>query len=67
MDQTKIDRINELAKKHREEGLTPAETAERDALRKEYIAGYRKSLESHLENTYIVDEDGKKEKLKKRD
>ena len=67
MEQSKIDRINALSKKQREEGLTPEETAERAALREEYIAGFRNSLTHHLENTYVVDEAGEKQKLKKRD
>ena len=55
MEQAKIDRINALAKKAKSpEGLTPEETAERDRLRREYIAAYRASLVSQLENTYIV-------------
>jgi len=66
MEQYKIDRINALAKKHKEEGLTPEEHAERHALREEYIGGFRKSLTQHLENTYIVDEDGTKRKLEKK-
>ena len=66
MDQAKIDRINALAKKHKEAGLTPEEAAERHALRQEYIAGFRKSLTHHLENTYVMDEDGNKRKLRKR-
>jgi len=66
MEQKKIDRINELAKKHREVGLTPEETAERHELRQEYIAGFRKSLTSHLDRIHIVDEDGTKEKLRKK-
>ena len=37
MEQKKIDRINELARKAKTEGLTEAETAERAALRSEYI------------------------------
>ena len=42
MEQAKIDRINALAKKAKSpEGLTPEETAERDRLRREYIAAYR--------------------------
>lgn len=64
MTQEKIDRINELARKARSEGLTPEETAERDALRKEYIEAVRRSLRGQLDNTYIVDEHGNKRKLK---
>lgn len=64
MTQEKIDRINELARKAKSEGLTPEETAERDALRKEYIEAVRCSLRGQLDNTYIVDEHGNKRKLK---
>ena len=67
MDQEKINRINHLAKKHKEHGLTPEEEAERHTLRQEYIAGFKKSLIGHLDNVYLVDEDGNKEKLKKKD
>ena len=42
MDAKKIARINALAAKARAEGLTEAELAERDALRKEYVAAVRK-------------------------
>ena len=64
MEQAKIDRINVLAQKAKSpEGLTPEELSERDALRQEYIAAYRASLVSQLENTYIVDEKGNKRKL----
>ena len=67
MEQAKIDRINALAKKAKSpEGLTPEETAERDRLRQEYIAAYRASLVSQLENTYIVEPDGTKHKLGKK-
>ena len=38
MEQEKIARINALARKAKAEGLTPEEIAERDVLRKEYIA-----------------------------
>jgi uncharacterized protein YnzC (UPF0291/DUF896 family) len=66
IDETKIARINELAHKAKSEGLTPEETAERDALRKEYIAAVRENLVGQLDNTYIVDNKGK-HKLKKKD
>ena len=41
MDKTKIARINALAKKAKTVGLNERETAERDALRKEYLAVVR--------------------------
>ena len=67
MDENKIKRINELAKKAKsEEGLTPAEMVERDLLRQEYVAAYRESLVAQLENTYIVEPDGTKHKLGKK-
>ena len=53
-----IKRINELAKKSREEGLTEAEKAEQQQLRAEYIAEFRKSFRQQLENTDIKYEDG---------
>ena len=67
MDQKKIDRINELARRVKAgETLTPEELAERDALRKEYIASVKASLIGHLDNTYFVDPDGTTHKLKKK-
>ena len=67
MDQKKIDRINQLARRVKAgEVLTPEELAERDALRREYIDSVKASLTGHLENTYFVDPDGTKHKLKKR-
>ena len=67
MEKTKIDRINVLARKARAEGLSPEETAERDALRKEYIAEWRQGAIAVLENTYIRTPDGKKHKLQRQD
>ena len=67
MDENKIKRINELAKKAKsEEGLTPAEMVERDLLRQEYVAAYRNNLVAQLEHTYIVEPDGTKHKLGKK-
>ncbi len=67
MEQSKIDRINELAHIAKERALTEEELAERDALRREYIAAWRESTIAVLENTYIQTPDGKKHKLKKRE
>lgn len=67
MEQNRIDRINELARKAKSaEGLTEAEIEERDKLRKEYIEAYRKSLRSQLDSIVIVDENGNKKPLKKK-
>ena len=63
MDQKKIDRINELARKAKAEGLTPEELQERDKLRRMYIDSVKANLVGSLENTYIVRPDGSKEKL----
>ena len=68
MEQSRIDRINEFARRVKAgETLSAEELAERDALRKEYIESYRRSLIGHLDNIYIVDENGNKTKLKKKD
>ena len=67
MEQTKIDRINELAHLAKERALTAEELSERDALRREYIAEWRRGAEQVLENTYLVTPDGKKTKLRKKE
>jgi uncharacterized protein YnzC (UPF0291/DUF896 family) len=66
MEQSKIDRINELARLAKERALTEEELSERDALRKEYIAAWRESTIAVLENTYIQTPDGKKHKLQRK-
>ena len=62
-----VKRINELARKAKTTGLTPEETAERDLLRQQYIAAVRRNLTAQLENTYIVEPDGTKHKLGRRE
>lgn len=66
MEQSKIDRINFLAKKSRTEELTPEEKEEQAALRREYIDSFKRSLVGQLENTYIVDEKGNKKKVERK-
>lgn len=65
MDQKKIERINELAKKSRSEGLTEEEKAEQTELRNEYRRAVTGNLAAQLNNTYIMTPDGKKRKLGK--
>ena len=63
MDQKKINRINELYKKSKAEGLTEAEKREQELLRKEYIANVRKNLQAQLNNVDVIQEDGSIENL----
>lgn len=65
MNEEKIARINELAKKARADGLTSEEKAEQKALREEYIREFRASFGGILDNTVIERPDGTREKLKK--
>lgn len=66
MEKHKIDRINELARKKKTDGLSDEEAAEHAALRQEYIAGFRENMRQVLENTYVQRPDGTKEKLQKK-
>ncbi len=63
MEKEKIARINELAKKKKEQGLTEEELAEQAALRAEYIAEFRAQFGSVLENTVIQYPDGSRKSL----
>ena len=65
MEQNKIDRINELARKSKVTALTPEELNEQKALREEYRIQFRASLQGILDNTVIIRPDGTKETLKK--
>ena len=61
-----IARINALAKKNKEEGLTAEELAERDKLRRIYIDSVKANLVGQLENTTILYPDGTKKKVEKK-
>lgn len=63
MTEEKIKRINELARKQKSGGLTEEEKAEQFKLRREYIDAYKQSLIAQLENTYILEPDGTKRKV----
>ena len=67
MDERKIQRINELAKKAKTvQGLTPEEKEEQALLRREYLDAVWGNLEAQLDNVYIVEKDGTQTKLKKK-
>ena len=64
----KVARINALARKSRTpEGLTEEEKAQQAALRREYVDAVKASLEGHLEHTVVLNPNGEKRKLKKKD
>ncbi|MEG0167223.1 MAG: DUF896 domain-containing protein [Ruthenibacterium sp.] len=63
-----ITRINALAAKSRTpEGLSDEEKQEQASLRQEYIASMKASLQTQLEHTVIVDENGTRTPLTKKE
>ena len=58
MNQKRLDRINELARKQKTIGLTDEEKAEQKKLREEYLVDFRKTLRGQLENISFVEADG---------
>lgn len=66
MTDQKIQRINALARKAKTAGLSPAEQAEQKKLREEYIAGFRRSLQSQLDHTIVINPDGSSFRLRRK-
>ena len=62
----RTNRLNELARKQKAEGLTPAEQEEQARLRKEYLAAFRANVTAQLDNVVIVNPDGTSRSLKKK-
>ena len=53
-----VNRINELARKAKSEGLTDAEMEERNELRRIYIEAFRRSVKHQLDSIkYVEDEE----------
>ena len=65
MKKEQIARINELARKAKTEGLTPAEKAEQHTLRQQYLADVRASLQDQLAHTTVIEPDGSRHPLLK--
>lgn len=62
-----LERINELANKSKNEGLTPEEVKEQKELREQYLELFRSQVEEQLSSIKVVDDKGKDvtpEKLK---
>lgn len=58
MESSRLDRINELARKSKTTGLTEEEKKEQAALRQEYLAMIRMNIRSQLDNIDVVEADG---------
>ncbi|QHE52289.1 DUF896 domain-containing protein [Pontibacillus sp. HMF3514] len=58
ISQDKLNRINELANKSKQEGLTLTEQKEQKKLRTEYLKNVRQSFKNQLKSTKIVDPEG---------
>lgn len=58
MSDLNLDRINELARKSKAEGLTEAELQEQKELRQRYIEAVRRNLRGQLDNITVINPDG---------
>lgn len=63
MDESRINRINELYHKSKAEGLTAAEKEEQAKLRAQYLADIRANIRGQLNNIDMVNADGTVENL----
>ena len=59
MDNSMLKRINELAKKKKEQGLTPEEKELQSKLRDEYRKEFRKNFQKQLTNVDVKLPNGK--------
>ena len=67
MEQAKIDRINELARKAKAGLLSEEEIKERAALRREYLDAVTGSLQRQIDNLVVIDEHGNRTTFRKRE
>ncbi|GGH73905.1 UPF0291 protein [Compostibacillus humi] len=58
LSKDKLNRINELAKKAKETGLTTAEQKEQQRLREEYLSNVRSSFKNQLKTMTVIDPRG---------
>ncbi|MBM7540778.1 DUF896 domain-containing protein [Amphibacillus cookii] len=58
LSKDKLDRINNLAKKSKHDGLTEKEKREQQKLREEYLSNVRKSFTNQFKSMKIVDPNG---------
>ncbi len=58
LEKKKLDRINELVRKERSDGLSQEEKDEQKGLREEYIQAFRSGMKNQIEGMKVVDPDG---------
>ncbi|GER68586.1 UPF0291 protein YnzC [Weizmannia acidilactici] len=58
LSKDKMSRINELARKAKNGGLTDEEAKEQSKLRSEYLQAFRSSMKQTIENVRVFDPDG---------
>ncbi|MBN8234543.1 DUF896 domain-containing protein [Halobacillus kuroshimensis] len=58
LSQEKLDRINELANKSKQQELTKEEKSEQKNLRQEYLQSARKSFKNQLKGVTVIDPAG---------
>ena len=58
LEENKINRINELAKKAKTSGLSIEEAKEQSQLRSEYLQSFRSSMRDTIENVKVIDAEG---------
>lgn len=59
LDDKKLKRLNQLAKLKREDNISASELTELTGLREQYLSNFRNSFKNQIENTKVIDPDGK--------
>ena len=67
MDKAQIERINELARKKKAEGLNEEELKEQAELRAQYLREFRANMEETLKMVRVEQEDGTYKPLVKKE
>ena len=66
MDKAQIERINELARKKKAEGLNEEELKEQAELRAQYLREFRENMEATLKAVRVEQADGTYKPLEKK-
>jgi uncharacterized protein YnzC (UPF0291/DUF896 family) len=66
LEQKKLDRIGELARKSKKDGLTSEEKREQHELRQEYLSRFRAAFRVQLDSIEVVDTPEEAERLRRK-